>query len=116
MDLSEQQLRAYARFITARNKVGLVRAKGYTKNPWIPTRDVLYCVEVTGLNHPVYVLNEDWQEYKEASLAWWAIEPLFRDQQRMRATRGDYGSQDNWDDVTTKARDVCSIINQEDVA
>jgi hypothetical protein len=114
IDLSEQQLRAYARFITARNKVGLVRVKGYTKNPWIPTRDVIYCVDVTGLNHPLYVMNDDWLEYKEASLAWWAIEPMFRDQERMRATRGDYGAQDSWDELISKTKDVCSIINEEE--
>ena len=114
MDLTEQQLRAYARFITARNKVGMVRVKGYSKTPWIPTREVIYCVDVTGLNHPLYVMNDDWLEYKEASLAWWAIEPMFRDQERMRATRGDYGAQDSWDDVTPSARDVYSITQGEE--
>jgi len=37
-------------------------------------------------------------EYREASSAWWAIEPRYRHDERLRATRGDYGDSDNWED------------------
>ena len=114
IDLTEEQKRAYARFITARNKVGLVRVKGFGKTPWIPQRDCLSTVDIVGLNHPLFEQNDDWLEYKEASLAWWKIEPEFRHEQRMRATRGDYGVQDNWDEVSVRGRDVCSLINGDE--
>ena len=93
--LTKEQQQAYDRFIRARDKVGLVRTKANAKNPYIPHSDVIQTVDVGGMNHPLFEQNDDWLEYKEASLAWWAIEPAFRDQQRMRMSRGDYGRQDS---------------------
>ena len=55
-------------------------------------------MHITGLNHPLFVVNDDWVEYKEASLAWWAVEPPYRHEERLRATRGDYGGTDSWED------------------
>jgi len=60
--------------------------------------EVVQTVDIAGFNHPFYEANELWLEYLEASMAWWKIEPAFRDQQRMRSSRGDYGAvSDNWD-------------------
>ena len=94
IQLTDEQQKAYNRFIVARDKMGLgpKRAK-----KWIRQADVLECIEVAGFNHPFYIENDDWIEYKEASASWWKIEPAFRDQERMRSSRGDYGKPDNWD-------------------
>jgi len=94
IQLTDEQQKAYNRFIVARDKMGLgpKRAK-----KWIRQADVLECIEVAGFNHPFYIENDDWIEYKEASASWWKIEPAFRDQERMRSSRGDYGKADNWD-------------------
>jgi hypothetical protein len=40
--------------------------------------------------------NDEWLEYKEASLAWWKVEPEFRKTERMSMIRGDYGDSDSW--------------------
>jgi hypothetical protein len=96
--LSPQQQKAYDRFIAARNRVGLGRVKPNLNYSWVPMRDYKSTVDVAGLNHPLFELNEEWLEYKEAFLAWLAIEPEFRHEERMRMTRGDYGIQDSWDD------------------
>jgi hypothetical protein len=53
---------------------------------------------VEGLNHPLFIVNDAWLEYKEAFQAWLDIEPTFRDKERMRASRGDYGKPDSWED------------------
>lgn len=97
IDLTPEQQRAYARYITARDKVGLVKSKNRSKK-WIPLSDVTSTVDIAGMNHPVFEVNDDWLEYKEAFMAWMAIEPKFRDQERLRMTRGDYGTQDSWDE------------------
>ena len=96
LPLTPEQQRAYDRYITARNKVGIVRIKG-SKRPWIPLKDYISTVDIAGMNHPLFELNEDWAEYNEAFMAWLAIEPEFRDQERLRMTRGDYGVQDSWE-------------------
>jgi hypothetical protein len=114
MDWTEEQKRAYQRYITARNKVGLVRTAGYTKRPWIRTADVIQTVDVAGLNHPLFEQNDDWLEYKEASLTWWKIEPESHKTNRMSAIRGDYGVADSWEEGTTRTRDTFSIINEEE--
>ena len=114
IELSEEQKRAYQRYITARNKVGLVRTAGYTKRAWIRTADVICTVDVAGMNHPLFEQNDDWLEYKEASSAWWAIEPEHRKTSRMSAIRGDYGVADSWEEGTTRTRDTFSIINEEE--
>lgn len=111
---TEEQLRAYQRFITARNKVGVVRVKGFTKNPWIRQADVTCTVDIAGINHPMFEQNDDWLEYKEASEAWWAVEPEFRKAERMSSIRGDYGHQDSWDEATPTTRDTFSVIKEEE--
>lgn len=113
IDLTNEQQRAYKRFITARNKVGVVRTEGYTKRPWIRQADVIQTVDVEGIGHPLFEVNHDWLEYREASLAWWAIEPELRKQERMSAIRGDYGSSDSWNDEAPRIRDIYSVINEE---
>lgn len=114
IDFTDEQKRAYARFITARNKVGIVRAKGFTKNPWVRFADVTCTVDVAGMNHPLFEVNDEWLEYKEASLAWWAVEPEFRKAQRMSSIRGDYGHSDSWEEVTPTTRDTFSVIKEEE--
>jgi hypothetical protein len=106
---TEEQAKAYQRFILARDKVGLVRTKGYAKRKWIRCADY-DTVDIAGMNHPMFALNEDWQEYKEASLAWWAIEPEFRKNERMSAIRGDYGASDSWNEESPRVRDTYSIL------
>ena len=108
-----EQVKAYERFIKARDKVGLVRTAGYAKRPWIRTADY-NTVDVEGQNHPLFELNEDWQEYKEASSLWWAIEPEFRKTERLSAIRGDYGTADSWDESAPRVRDTFSMIQEEE--
>lgn len=114
MDWTDEQKRAYKRFIEARNKVGLVRTKGFTKNPWIRFADVTCTVDIAGMNHPMFESNDEWLEYKEASAAWWAIEPEFRKAERMSSIRGDYGHSDNWEEATPATRDTFSVIKEEE--
>jgi hypothetical protein len=111
LQLTVEQVKAYERFIKARNKVGIVRQKPAGK--WIRHADVVETVEVGGFNHPFYTQNDDWLEYKEAFSAWLAVEPEFRDEERLRSSRGDYGQSDNWDERKTKLRDVYSTIKEE---
>lgn len=110
IDLSDEQMRAYNRFIQARNRVGFGHKK--SKLPWVPTRDYT-TVEVAGLNHPLFELNEEWLEYKEAFFAWLAVEPAFREIERMRMSRGDYGQGDNWDDRAPKVQDIYTKVKEE---
>lgn len=110
MNLTPEQQKAYDRFITLRDKVGLVKRHGAK---WVRHADVIETVDVAGFNHPFYTENSLWLEYKEASLAWWKIEPAIRDQERMRSSRGDYGQPDNWEERKPKVRDVYSTIKDE---
>lgn len=96
--LNKEQILAYKRFILARDKVKLVKTKKNRGNPYIPHRTYIDNIVIVGMNHPMFVLNDAWVEYLEASLLWWAVEPEFRHKERMRASRGDYGTEDNWDD------------------
>ena len=98
--MTEEQIRAYKRFIRARDRVKLVKTKENFRNAYIPHRDFTDSIHIAGLNHPLFVVNDEWIEYKEASSAWWAIEPRYRHEERLRATRGDYGDSDNWDEPT----------------
>lgn len=115
MDWTDEQKKAYARFIRARNAVGLVRTADFTKQAWVRFAEVKSTVDIAGLNHPLFEPNDEWTEYLEASSAWWAIEPEFRKDERMSAIRGDYGLADNWDEAPTRSRDVYSIIQEEDL-
>jgi hypothetical protein len=113
IQLTDEQQRAYDRFITARNKVGLVRTKGYTKQPYIPQRQYT-TVDVAGMNHPLFERNDEWFEYLEASEQWWAIEPEHRKVNRMSAIRGDFGASDNWNEESPRVRDTYSMIQEEE--
>lgn len=105
-DFTQEQQKAYDRFIRARNSVSLGQYRQYNKNPWQPTSDVVRTVDSENLNHPLFEQNDAWLEYKEASLAWWAIEPRYRDEQRLRSSRGDYGGKsDNWDVRSSYVKD-----------
>jgi hypothetical protein len=64
-------------------------------------------VDVGNMNHPLFIENDEWIEYQQASLAWWAIEPEFRKTERMSMIRGDYGDVDSWRD---KAQPVKEIV------
>lgn len=92
MILTDEQQRAYDKYIKARDKVGLVRRKG----EWVRLADVIETFDDPKLNHPLFVQNDAWLEYKQAFVEWLAVEPKCREQERMRMTRGDYGVQDNW--------------------
>lgn len=113
LELTEVQLKAYRKFIRARDQIKLVKTNDNIRNPYIPHRDYLDSVQIIHLNHPLFVLNDDWLEYKEASLAWWAIEPAFRHEERMRASRGDYGAEDSWDDDATDVKDLYQYFKEE---
>jgi hypothetical protein len=112
LDFTEEQLKAYRRFIRARDLVKLVRTSKNLGNKYIPHRDYLDSIHVTGMNHPMFIENEAWMEYKEASSAWWAIEPRFRHEERMRASRGDYGSEDNWDEDSSEIVDLYQFFKE----
>lgn len=109
IELSDEQKRAYARFIRARDRVYNRRLK----HAWVPLSDYSACVDVVGMNHPLFVLNEPWIEYKEAFMAWLEVEPPFREQERMRMSRGDYGAQDSWDERGGKVPDVVHKIKED---
>jgi len=113
IELSEEQKRAYKRFITARDKVGIVRTSGYTKRPWVRQAEVVQTVDIAGMNHPMFEPNEEFLEYLEASRAWWAIEPDFRKAERMSAIRGDYGASDSWNEEAPRLQDTYSITQEE---
>jgi hypothetical protein len=114
IDLTKEQKLAYARFIKARDRVGLVPEARNNKLPWVRTADVQSTVDIAGLNHPLFEQNDEWLEYKEASLAWWAIEPEFRKDDRMSSIRGDYGQADNWDERSPKIRDTFSTLGDDE--
>ena len=94
--MTDEQKRMYDRYIRARNNVSLGQYRKYNKGEWQPTSDVLMTVDESNLNHPLFIENDNWKEYKEASQAWWAIEPQFRKDERMSMIRGDYGNVDSW--------------------
>lgn len=93
--MTNDQLKTYQRFIRARDKVGLTKR---IQNKWIPHSDYLMTVDVEGMNHPLFMVNDDWLEYKQAFQAWLDIEPEFRKTERMSMIRGDYDNEDSWKD------------------
>ena len=103
---TQEQTRAYQRFINARNNVSLGQYRRYNKNPWQPTSDVIQTVDMEGMNHPLFEQNDPWLEYKEASLAWWAVEPEFRKTERMSMIRGDYGDSDTWREKQPNVKEI----------
>ena len=112
LKLTEQQQKAYDRFIRARDRIQLVKTKDHFTAPFIPLREWLTSVDVAGLNHQLFVTNDDYIEYKNASEAWWRVEPAFRDQERLRASRGDYGTQDSWDDPSERIKDIYEMAKE----
>lgn len=103
---TEEQKRAYDRYIRARNNVGLGQYRKYIKGEWRPASEVLATVDQSGENHPLFEQNDDWLEYRDASEAWWAIEPEFRKQERMSMIKGDYGSADSWREKKTQVKEM----------
>lgn len=110
--MTDEQKKAYERFIRARNNVSLGQYRKHNKRPWEPTSDIIKTVDADGLNHPLFEPNDAWAEYKEASLAWWAIEPEYRHEERLRSSRGDYGKADNWDIRAAYVKDSFRKIEQ----
>ena len=108
LELNDEQQKAYDRFIRARDRVKLVRTSKNIKNEWIPHRDYLESYRADGEHHPLFEPNILWQEYVDAFNAWLKVEPAFRDQERMRMSRGDYGKQDSWEDSPSGVKDVVS--------
>jgi hypothetical protein len=96
--MTEEQIKAYKRFIRARDAVKLVKTKNNIGKSYVPHRDYIDSVHIIDLNHPLFVVNDLWAEYLEASSEWWAVEPRYRHDERLRATRGDYGDSDNWEE------------------
>ena len=92
IELNKEQQRAYDRFIQARNRIRNPKGK------WIRLSDYTCTVDVVGLNHPLFEVNEEYQEYKEAFSEWLKVEPEFRKAERMSMIRGDYDTQDSWKD------------------
>lgn len=103
---TEEQKRAYDRYIRARNAVSLGQYRKHNKGEWQPTSDVLCSVDQPTENHPIYIQNDAWVEYKEASEAWWAIEPQFRKDERMSMIKGDYGNIDSWREKKTQVKEM----------
>lgn len=92
IELNKEQQKAYNRFIQARNRIR------NPKNKWIRCSDYTCTVDIVGLNHPLFEVNEEYQEYKEAFSEWLKVEPEFRKAERMSMIRGDYDTQDSWKD------------------
>jgi hypothetical protein len=88
--MTDVQKRAYDRFIRIRNQIR-------DSNEWIPAKDVLRTVDVVGMNHPLFEMNDLYLEYQEAFRDWLAVEPKYRKTERMSAIRGDYGVADTWE-------------------
>lgn len=110
IELTQEQRKAYDRFIRARDTVKLVRTAKNIANEWVPHRDYIDSVKNDGDHHPLFEPNLIWQEYKDASLAWWKVEPEWRNQERMRMSRGDYGYSDSWESAPSGVKDVLSEI------
>lgn len=113
IELSQEQRRAYDKFIKARDKVKLVVTSTNRKNDWVRFADVEGTVDIEGQNHPMYIRNDAWLEYKQAFTEWLAVEPQLRRDERMRASRGDYGLADNWDDRAGRVAGVDSKFKEE---
>jgi hypothetical protein len=94
INLTQKQQSIYNTFIQARDEVGLTKPN-FKKH--IPHNQVLQVVDV-GLNHPHYLMNDDWLHYLTASQDWYNNEPEFRKTERLSAIRGDYGPSDDWED------------------
>ena len=106
ISLTQEQQRAYDRFIRARDRVRIGTYGKRLKGSRVPLSEVVCTVDITGFNHPFFERNDEWIEYLEASAAWWAIEPEFRKLERMSMIRGDYGEVDSWREKQHKVREI----------
>jgi hypothetical protein len=106
---TQEQIAAFRKYMQAADRVGLGRR---TKTPWVPFSDVLGSLKPDGARTPLYVPNTLWLEYKAAAEAWLAIEPQDKKDNRMSATRGDYGSEDSWEEPESKTPDTYSKIKE----
>jgi hypothetical protein len=104
--LTQEQERAYKRFIELRDRVRIGSYGKRLKGARVPLSEVVCTVDVGGMNHPLFEQNDIWLEYLEASRQWWAIEPEFRKAERMSMIRGDYGEPDNWKEKTNKVKEI----------
>ena len=93
--MTDLQQKAYNKYILARDKAKKVRQS-----------EISHCIDVAGLNHPLYVVSDTYVAYVEAFKEWLAVEPEYRKTERMSATRGDYGTADNWDEKPTKIKEL----------
>ena len=82
ISLTNEQQRAYDRFIRARDRM--------RTGTWVRLADVQSTVDLMGFNRPFYEENTEYLEYQAAFKDWLAVEPQFRHEERMRASRGDY--------------------------
>jgi len=97
IELTPEQTKAYNRFILIRDKIKKNRTR---------LSEISHSIDVAGLNHPLFVVNDDYIEYVNAFEAWLKIEPEFRNKERLRSSRGDYDSQDNWDEKQNKIKEL----------
>ncbi len=100
IELTPEQTKAYNRYIMARDKIYKRRKE------WVRASTISHCIDVAGLNHPLYVINDAYLDYVEAFEEWLRVEPKFREQERMRSSRGDYGAPDNWDEKPSKIKEL----------
>ena len=100
INLNPEQTRAYNRYIIARDKVFKRNKK------WVRTSEISHTIDVAGLNHPLYVANDEYIEYVVAFKEWLKVEPEFREKERMRSTRGDYGTPDSWEEKPSKVKEL----------
>lgn len=106
IELSEEQKRAYQKFISMRDKVGLGTYGRKQKNKLVPHSEVVCSVDIAGFNHPFFERNDLWLEYIKAFEDWLRLEPDFRKQERMSMIRGDYGDADSWRDKQPKVKEI----------
>ena len=91
--LNQEQQKAYDYFIKMRDRCRVVITAQNYMNEHVPKSEVLASVDIINMNHNLFVENTDYKEYVAAFKAWLAVEPKFRDDQRMRASRGDYNGE-----------------------
>lgn len=106
IELTKDQQIAYARFIKARNKV-------FYGDAWVRPSKFGECVYVEGMNHPLFPINDVYVDYLEAFQAWLDIEPKSRQENRMRASRGDFGTSDSWEERAGRVSDVANKMGSE---
>ena len=114
---TEEQQKAYNRFIKARDRIrdnnGYVGDSPDEVLPEIiPPSNFMRTVDNDQLGHPLFEVNDAYMEYQEAFKEWLRVEPRYRDEERMRASRGDYGKQDNWDEPSERISDLVQLVRE----